>query len=105
MVNRGNVTKKSPWVSFEATKVLGMFGSAEIDHTLNSQNDGRCWMNMKEIRERAATVGLVGFGKLRKTELVHSIQQAEGNAPCFGTQRRQQCAEMHCCWRQDCLKE
>lgn len=62
-------------------------------------------MNMQEIRERAAAVGLVGLGKLRKAELVHRIQQAEGNDPCFGAEWRRQCAEMHCCWRQDCLKE
>jgi len=62
-------------------------------------------MNMQEIRERAAAVGLAGFGKLRKAELVHRIQQAEGNDPCFGAEWRHQCAEMHCCWRPDCLKE
>jgi len=62
-------------------------------------------MNLQEIRERAAAVGLVGVGKLRKAELVHTIQQAEGNDPCFGAEWRQHCAEMHCCWRPDCLKE
>ena len=62
-------------------------------------------MNLKEIRERAAVVGLSGVGKLSKAELVHRIQQAEGNDPCFGAEWRQQCAEMHCCWRPDCHKE
>ncbi|TLM65581.1 MAG: SAP domain-containing protein [Deltaproteobacteria bacterium] len=62
-------------------------------------------MNMQEIRERAAAVGLAGIGRLRKSELIQRIQQAEGNDPCFGAGWRHQCAEMHCCWREDCLKE
>lgn len=36
-------------------------------------------MNLQEIRERAMAVGLIGVGKLRKAELIHKIQQAEGN--------------------------
>jgi hypothetical protein len=62
-------------------------------------------MNMQEIRERAAAMGLAGVGKLRKAELIHKIQQGEGNDPCYGAEWRHQCAEMLCCWRSDCLKE
>jgi len=62
-------------------------------------------MNIQEIRERATAIGLTGVGKLRKAELVKKIQEAEGNSPCYGAEWRQQCAEMHCCWRSDCLKE
>ena len=62
-------------------------------------------MNMAEVRERAAVAGLIGVGKLRKAELIQKIQQAEGNNSCYGAEWRQQCAEMFCCWRGDCLKE
>lgn len=62
-------------------------------------------MNMQDIRERAAAMGLVGVGKLRKADLIQKIQQTEGNDPCYGADWRQSCAEMHCCWREDCLKE
>ena len=62
-------------------------------------------MNMQEIREKATAAGLTGVGKLRKAELIQKIQQAEGNTPCFGAEWRQHCAEMFCCWRDDCLKE
>ena len=62
-------------------------------------------MKMQEIRERAAAVGLAGIGKLRKAELIREIQQTEGNDPCYGADWRQNCAEMLCCWRADCLKE
>lgn len=62
-------------------------------------------MNMPEIRQKAEEVGLKGVGKLRKAELIRKIQQAEGNNPCYGAQWRQQCGEMDCCWRSDCLLE
>ena len=62
-------------------------------------------MNITEVRERAAAVGLVGIGKLRKAELIRKIQQAEGNNPCYEADWRHCCAEMFCCWRDDCLKE
>lgn len=62
-------------------------------------------MNMQEIRERAAAVGVAGAGKLRKAELIQKIQQVEGNNPCYGAEWRGQCAEFSCCWRADCLKE
>jgi len=62
-------------------------------------------MNMNEIRERAAAVGLAGTGRLRKAELIRKIQQAEGNSPCYGAEWRQSCAEMFCCWRSNCQKE
>jgi hypothetical protein len=62
-------------------------------------------MNMQELRERAAAIGLAGIGKLRKAELVRRIQLAEGNNPCYGAEWRQHCAEMFCCWRSDCSKE
>jgi hypothetical protein len=37
--------------------------------------------------------------------LIHKIQQAEGNNSCFGAGWRHQCAEMYCCWRDDCQRE
>jgi hypothetical protein len=62
-------------------------------------------MNITEVRERAAAAGLAGIGKLRKAELIRKIQQAEGNNPCYGAEWHQNCAEMFCCWRSDCMKE
>lgn len=62
-------------------------------------------MNMQEVRERATAAGLAGVGKLRKAELIHRIQCAEGNNTCYGADWRQNCNQVECCWRQDCLKE
>jgi len=61
-------------------------------------------MNMKAVRERAVKLGLVGTGKLSKADLVRAIQRAEGNPSCYGADWRQQCPELVCCWRSDCLK-
>ena len=41
-------------------------------------------------------------GKMRKAELVRSIQSAEGNEACFETGRAAACAQDACLWREDC---
>lgn len=58
-------------------------------------------MKMQEIRERAKTLGLKS-GKMRKLDLVRSIQTEEGNSPCF-QEGRKICDQHDCCWREDCL--
>lgn len=59
-------------------------------------------LTMTEIRKKAKALGITP-GKMKKTELVHSIQQAEGFTPCFG-QSNGQCAETNCCFLPDCVK-
>jgi hypothetical protein len=59
-------------------------------------------MTMPEIREKAKALGITPR-KMKKTELVHAIQTAEGNTPCFGTSNGQ-CPNTACCFMQDCLK-
>lgn len=58
-------------------------------------------MKMNEIKEIAVDRG-VRPGKLKKTDLVRSIQQAEGNPECFMTGILDQCEEDKCLWREDC---
>jgi len=62
-------------------------------------------MNMQEIRTRASEMGIQNIRKMRKGELVRSIQQAEGNSTCFGAEWRFDCNQVDCCWRFDCLKK
>lgn len=59
-------------------------------------------MNMPEIRMKAIALGLEP-GKMKKTELIHSIQVAEGCTPCFGKSGGQ-CPYTDCCFMKDCLK-
>ncbi len=59
-------------------------------------------MTMAEIREKAKAVDVCP-GKMKKAELVRSIQIAEGSTPCFGRSDAQ-CTYADCCFMQDCLK-
>jgi hypothetical protein len=58
-------------------------------------------MNVKEIKKLAAQKG-VQVGRLRKTELIRSIQSAEKNPVCFMTDQADNCEETCCLWRPDC---
>lgn len=60
------------------------------------------YMNMTEIRKKAEALGITP-GKMKKAELIRSIQIAEGCTPCFGRSGGQ-CATSDCCFTQDCLK-
>jgi len=54
----------------------------------------------KELLEKASSLGLKGSAKLRKAELIHSIQIAEGNTDCFA--RIANCAVTPCLYRAEC---
>ena len=59
-------------------------------------------MTIPEIRTKARDIG-VRTGKMNKAELIHAIQNSEGNLPCYG-QANGQCPNSDCCFMQDCLK-
>jgi len=59
-------------------------------------------MSMQDIRMKAQGLG-VNPGNLKKPELIHAIQVAEGNTPCFGKSNGR-CPYTDCCFIQDCLK-
>jgi hypothetical protein len=59
-------------------------------------------MRMQETRNIAKERGLK-VGKMNKTEIIRSIQRAEGNADCFGTEHVNICGQTNCLWREDCL--
>ena len=56
---------------------------------------------MAEIRSKAKELGLE-IHRLKKPDLIRSIQTAEGNTACFATSRTE-CDQMLCCWRADCM--
>ena len=58
-------------------------------------------MTVKEIQGIAKKMGLKA-GKMRKADLVRSIQMAEGNTPCFQTDAANSCDQVGCLWRSDC---
>ncbi len=40
-------------------------------------------MNVKEIREMARHLGVKNYSRLKKTDLIWAIQEAEGNSSCY----------------------
>lgn len=59
-------------------------------------------MTMEQIKQKAVYLGIQP-STMNKTELIHSIQRAEGCTPCFGTSNSQ-CPYTDCCFMPDCLK-
>ncbi len=59
-------------------------------------------MAIGQVREKAQALGITP-GKMKKKELIHAVQVAEGFTPCFGTSNGQ-CGYIECCFRADCLK-
>lgn len=59
-------------------------------------------MKITEIKQKAKALG-INCGKMKKAELIHAIQRAEGNNPCFGSSNGH-CQYTDCCFIQDCLK-
>lgn len=59
-------------------------------------------MHIQTIRSIANGLGIKS-GKLGKTELIRSIQSAEGNFDCFGSANDGYCDQYACSWREDCL--
>ena len=59
-------------------------------------------MELKGLKEKAKNLGIKPKIGMKKTDLIRSIQTAEGNFPCFGT-AKDFCDQMSCSWRGDCL--
>jgi len=60
-------------------------------------------MNMNEIKEIARLRG-VNPGRLKKVDLIRTMQREEGNESCFQTGQVHECEQHQCLWREDCLK-
>ena len=60
-------------------------------------------MTLAEIRKTAKEIGLRGYSRLSKGDLIRAIQTEEKNSPCFGAEWRLSCQIEDCCWRNDCL--
>ena len=58
-------------------------------------------MKIAEIRKKAQSLG-VEPGKIKKAELIHTIQLAEHYTPCFGTSNGE-CGNVECCFLVDCV--
>ena len=59
-------------------------------------------MNMTQVKAVARDLG-VNPGKMKKAELIRTIQSAEANPQCFNTNAAQHCQQGSCLWREDCV--
>ena len=59
------------------------------------------YMKIMAIKDKAKSLGIKP-GNLKKTELIHAIQKAEGNTDCFGKSSGS-CPHTNCCFMDDCL--
>ena len=57
-------------------------------------------MKVADIRTKARDQGVKNYSRLNKTDLIHAIQVAEGNSPCY--LQIYDCRVEDCCWRPDC---
>lgn len=58
-------------------------------------------MKLEQIKEIARQHSIKS-GKTKKVELIRAIQKAEGNEPCFDTDKAALCGQKSCLWREDC---
>lgn len=56
---------------------------------------------MADVKKKAQDMGIKA-GRMKKVELIRSIQQMEGNPECFQS-GRETCDQMECCWRDECV--
>jgi|UniRef100_A0A7V6A501 hypothetical protein len=57
-------------------------------------------MVVRDIRAKAREMGVKNYSKMSKTELIHAIQEKEGNTPCY--QNIYDCQQLDCLWRAEC---
>jgi hypothetical protein len=58
-------------------------------------------VKLPEVKEIAREMG-IRLGKMNKTELIHAIQVQENNTPCYG-KAGENCDQVKCSWREDCV--
>jgi hypothetical protein len=58
-------------------------------------------MKLEEIKSIAQLYSIKA-GKMKKSELVKAIQQAEGNEQCFEAGKSASCGQSSCSWREIC---
>jgi hypothetical protein len=59
-------------------------------------------MNLQALKEKARPLGVQKASKMRKDDLVHAIQAAEGCEQCYNTGKADVCGQNNCCFRDDC---
>lgn len=56
--------------------------------------------SLANLKIKAKEMGINGYSKMKKDELIWAIQEAEGNVACFS--RIPDCGIAECLWRPEC---
>jgi len=59
-------------------------------------------MKFNDIRKMAKDLDIKTY-RMKKSDMIRSIQRAENNPDCYGTRRVENCDEERCLWRSDCI--
>jgi hypothetical protein len=59
-------------------------------------------MDIKDVKRMAKKLG-IKTEKMKKGDIIRSIQRTEGNFDCFGSALSGECSQNQCLWRKDCL--
>ena len=59
-------------------------------------------MKFNDIRKIAKSLEINTY-RMKKPDMIRSIQRAENNMDCYGTSRVDYCNEQGCLWRADCV--
>jgi len=59
-------------------------------------------MKLEEIKEIAKQQN-INVCKMKKDDLVRTIQQAENNEACYNTSKANFCGQDACLWREECV--
>ncbi len=59
-------------------------------------------MDFNAIRKMANTMNINTY-RMKKVDIIRAIQREENNIECYGTERANNCNELTCLWRDDCL--
>jgi hypothetical protein len=85
------------------TRKTSQRGAAKKDATkAQSKKSPAQSLGMNQIMEKARELGLTVPVGISKTELIRSIQRAEGNFDCFGTAHGY-CDQSTCYWWSLCV--
>jgi len=58
-------------------------------------------MRFQDIQKMAKDMDVSTY-RMKKTDVIRAIQQAENNIDCYGTERVVTCQEHACLWKSDC---
>ncbi len=60
-------------------------------------------MTFQEIKKIAEAKKVILDKSMVKNDIIRAIQRHEGNDDCYASGRANECGQMNCLWRQDCL--